>query len=221
MTPPTEPAPPRRGRPPSADRTAQRRRELVATAYAVFIDKGYTAAGVNDITDRLGVATGTFYRYFDSKREILDHVIEFGIEKMFDAMQAAWGEGPDDTFDGYIAHLKAVGEAMMRALDEEPGMVRMLLFEGTAVDEELTARLLGVHEALGAAIASMLEDGVRQGYLREGIDTRLIGRSIYMMLSPSLVDMLTEPLGPQGRAHHIDVMLDLMLNGLRAPGSPQ
>ncbi|MBL1074689.1 TetR/AcrR family transcriptional regulator [Nocardia sp. 2] len=218
MTPtPTGPAQPRRGRPPSADRTAQRRRELVATAYAVFIEKGYTAAGVNDITDRLGVATGTFYRYFDSKREILDHVIEFGIEKMFTAIQEAWGAGPDESFDGFIAHLHTVGEAMMRTLDEEPGMVRMLLFEATAVDEELTSRLLGVHEALGAAIASMLDHGVAQGYLRQGLDTRLIGRSLYMMLSPSLVDMLTEPLGPQGRAHHIDVVLDLVLNGLRAP----
>lgn len=208
---------PRRGRPPRADLAAQRRRELVETAYAVFCEKGYTAAGVNDITERLGVATGTFYRYFDSKRDILDHVIDFGIEKMFTAAGEAWGEGPPDSFDGFIAHVRAVGEAVMRAVDEEPGMVQMLLFEATAVDKELTTRLLTMHETLSNFTAMALEEGISKGYIRSGIDTRIVGRAIYMMASPSMVDMMAGPLGPEARAHHLDTILDLALNGLRGP----
>lgn len=209
---------PRRGRPPRAELAAQRRRELVETAYTVFCEKGYTAAGVNDITDRLGVATGTFYRYFDSKRAILDHVIDFGIEKMFAAAGQAWGEGPPDTFEGFVAHVRTVGEAVMRAVDEEPGMVQMLLFEATAVDKELTTRLLTMHETLASFTAMALDEGIAKGYLRSGLDTRIVGRAIYMMASPSLVDMMAGPLGPEARAQHLDAILDLVLNGVRAPG---
>ncbi|MFC9999293.1 TetR/AcrR family transcriptional regulator [Nocardia sp. NPDC127526] len=211
----TAPDRPKRGRPPRAELAAQRRRELIETAYAVFIEKGYTAAGVSDITDRLGVATGTFYRYFDSKRDMLDHVIDFGIEKMFDVAREAWGDGPPEDFEGFLTHVRAVGEAVLRAVDEEPGMVRMLMFEGTAVDAELTARLLAVNEALAAGTAAALELGMARGYLRADIDTHTLGRAIYMMLTPSMVDMMSGPLGPEARAHNLDAILDLLLNGLR------
>jgi AcrR family transcriptional regulator len=209
---------PRRGRPPSAELAAQRRRDLVETAYAIFSEKGYTAAGVSDITDSLGVATGTFYRYFDSKRDILDAVIDFGVEKMMDAAHAALEPEMPETFDEFIAQVRRVGEAVMRTVDEEPGMVQMLLFEATAVDGELTARLLGLHDLLGTITASALDHGIEAGFVRPGIDTKVVGRAIYMLLSPSLVEMLRGPLGPEVRAQHLDAILDFALNGLKAQG---
>ncbi|MEC3919395.1 TetR/AcrR family transcriptional regulator [Nocardia sp. CDC160] len=207
---------PKRGRPPRAEVAVQRRRELVETAYAVFSEKGYAAAGVNDITERLGVATGTFYRYFDGKRDILDHVIDLGVEKLFEAARTAWGDGPPPGFDPFVAHVRAVGDAIMATVEAEPGMIQMLLFEGTSVDRELTARLLTVHETLTEFTAAALDQGIARGYLRPDLDTRIIGRSIYMMLSPSMIDMMNGPLGPETRARHLDAILDLILHGVRA-----
>lgn len=40
---------------------------IVSAAAQVFYEKGYHNASINDITQRAGVASGTFYVYFDSK----------------------------------------------------------------------------------------------------------------------------------------------------------
>lgn len=48
-----------------------RREQLLAAARAVFAEKGYERATVGDIVRAAGVAQGTFYLYFPSKRAVL------------------------------------------------------------------------------------------------------------------------------------------------------
>lgn len=57
-----------------AERTqseAQRREQILAAARAVFGDKGYESATISDIVKRAGVAQGTFYLYFESKKSVV------------------------------------------------------------------------------------------------------------------------------------------------------
>jgi AcrR family transcriptional regulator len=56
----------RRVRPPE-----ERRRELLDSAARLFADRGLGAVSVADITDRAGMATGTFYRSFPTKDDLL------------------------------------------------------------------------------------------------------------------------------------------------------
>jgi AcrR family transcriptional regulator len=42
---------------------------LVEAATACFVENGYDATGSPDIAGRAGVAVGTFYRYFDDKKQ--------------------------------------------------------------------------------------------------------------------------------------------------------
>ena len=51
-------------------RREQRRGEIIAAAKRVFKERGYHAASIGDIIDAAGVARGTFYLYFEGKREI-------------------------------------------------------------------------------------------------------------------------------------------------------
>ncbi len=42
---------------------------LVEAAAAAFLDGGYDATGTPDIAERAGVSVGTFYRYFEDKKQ--------------------------------------------------------------------------------------------------------------------------------------------------------
>ncbi len=53
-----------------------RRAALLDAAREVFTKKGYHAASVSDILLIAGVARGTFYNYFDSKRAVFQAVLE-------------------------------------------------------------------------------------------------------------------------------------------------
>jgi AcrR family transcriptional regulator len=56
--------------PPTDQRQRDRREQIVAAARALFTVRGYAAASMADIIEASGLATGTFYRYFDSKEAV-------------------------------------------------------------------------------------------------------------------------------------------------------
>lgn len=53
----------------------ERRNEILDTAEALFLTKGYDKTTINDILKTIGIAKGTFYHYFKSKEEVMDAVI--------------------------------------------------------------------------------------------------------------------------------------------------
>ena len=48
----------------------ERRAALLSTARQVFAQHGYHSTSIDDLIDAAGVARGTFYLYFESKRAI-------------------------------------------------------------------------------------------------------------------------------------------------------
>jgi len=53
-----------------------RKKEIIHTAIEVFLEKGYEKTAVSDITNRINVSQGLFYRYFTSKEEIFDIALD-------------------------------------------------------------------------------------------------------------------------------------------------
>jgi AcrR family transcriptional regulator len=49
----------------------QRRRDLLDAGLRVFLDRGVAAATIDQITERAGIAKGSFYLHFDSKERLL------------------------------------------------------------------------------------------------------------------------------------------------------
>jgi AcrR family transcriptional regulator len=64
----------------------QRRKELVDAAGRVFMEKGYAAATVSDITREAGTAHGTFYVYFDGKEDVFDAVAYDRVAEVYQAV---------------------------------------------------------------------------------------------------------------------------------------
>src|SRR5215813_9009848 len=59
---------------------------ILEAARKVFAKKGFNDATVDDIADQAGVAKGTVYLYYRSKREIYFAALKFGIEQMYAAL---------------------------------------------------------------------------------------------------------------------------------------
>jgi AcrR family transcriptional regulator len=56
--------------------TARRREQIVNAAMEIFSQKGYEAATIPEIAEKAGVAAGTIYLYYPSKRELFVAVIK-------------------------------------------------------------------------------------------------------------------------------------------------
>ena len=55
---------------PRSARYSTTHQQLKEQALALFLEKGYEQTGIQEITERTGVAVGSFYRHFSCKEEI-------------------------------------------------------------------------------------------------------------------------------------------------------
>jgi len=60
---------------------------ILEAARKVFASKGFNDATVDDIASAAGVAKGTVYLYYGSKRDIYFAALKFGIEQMYSMLQ--------------------------------------------------------------------------------------------------------------------------------------
>jgi AcrR family transcriptional regulator len=181
-----------------------RRATLVAAARQVFAERGYHGAAIADIIDRAGVARGTFYNHFESKRAVLQAVLEDVMEHVTRAVE------PIDVGRPIAPQVRAMIRAIVAAATE-PGVVRLLFTEAVGIDAEGDAAIRGFYDAAAARLERALETGVRLGVVAD-TDLRLSSRC--------LIGLLKEPLfqaGLRGEALDPDALTEVLL-GLLSQG---
>ncbi|MDF2856278.1 MAG: AcrR family transcriptional regulator [Neobacillus sp.] len=75
---------------PIQERAQLKRKALVESGHALFILKGYDQTTAKEIAANAGVATGTFYRYFSDKRQLLMSLLEDQIDELMPP-EPNWG----------------------------------------------------------------------------------------------------------------------------------
>ncbi len=56
--------------------------EIVRVAKDMFMTEGYDNTSMQAIIDKVGIAKGTLYYHFSSKKEIMDYVLNQALETM-------------------------------------------------------------------------------------------------------------------------------------------
>jgi TetR/AcrR family transcriptional regulator, mexJK operon transcriptional repressor len=133
---------------PKQDRAHKKRDALLESGKYLFIKKGYDQTTAKDIASYAGVATGTFYRYFEDKRQLLMSLLEDQLEKLMPPE-------PDWTSGNPQELLAALLENHYKRL-EEVG-IHCVLPELLPKDPELAQVLLKARRKLHSRILASLE----------------------------------------------------------------
>jgi AcrR family transcriptional regulator len=139
-----------------------RRAQLLAVARQVFAARGYHAASVADIIEAAGVARGTFYNYFESKRAVFQAVLEELILAVVEAVD------PIDVTRPIAPQVRADVEGVVGVLVGMGGAVRILFTDAAGVDEESADALRQFYGDAEARLAKALATGQRLGVVRDG-----------------------------------------------------
>ncbi|GAA5077580.1 TetR/AcrR family transcriptional regulator [Nocardia iowensis] len=212
---PDQPRAARRGRPPLAGLPERRRQQIIESAYAVFVDRGYEGTAISDVAAHAGIGQGTVYRYFTSKREILDHVVDFGIEKLVDALQPHTLLSRPTSADELLAGVHGAIDRLYAMLEHEPDFVRLLLVEASAIDRELSDRLFSLELLVSTFVAQELRRGIAAGWIRAGIDPEVTAHAVLTLVVPGLLQEMRGDNTPQARERATAGVLTLLEKALR------
>ena len=121
-----------------------RRAQLLVSARTVFASLGYHRASVSDIITEAGVARGTFYNYFESKRACFQAVLS----EMMNSVSAA--VHPIDVTRDIPVQVRENLERLFQALTANDEVPRVLFAEAAGIDEEGDQGLRGRRGPHGA-----------------------------------------------------------------------
>lgn len=75
----------------------KRKRQIITAARALFIEKGFVDASMNDIISAAKISKGTFYNHFSSKNECLIAILDEGREEASNRRhELLYGKDPTD-----------------------------------------------------------------------------------------------------------------------------
>ena len=194
------------------------RQEIIDTAFACFAEQGYHATGIADIAARLGIGHGTFYRYFENKRDIVDHVITDVMNRVMAALAAENSAEFASSLDEYRELTGRIAEAFIGILLDDPRVARLLLLEATGIDTDMTERVLDLLETAAELNIAYLQHGVDAGYLRTDLDVDKTARAINGMIIAAALHGIRHPDRAESR-QFADAVRRLMLDGIAAAPS--
>jgi AcrR family transcriptional regulator len=162
----------RRGASPRKPRE-ERWSELIQVATQVFCEKGYDAASLQDIADRLGLLKGSLYYYIKSKEDLLFAVISevhrAGLANI-ESLAAAEGNS--------LRRLRAVIIGHIEHECRHLTGTAVFLHELQALAGERQEEIIGGEHAYRGVFRHLIEDGQREGLIRPAVDPKLAALSI-------------------------------------------
>lgn len=79
----------------------KRQKEIIDTCLKEFSLRNYNEVSLSKIIEKLGVAKGSFYRYFESKRDLYEYLIEYAKELNIGLFEKTLQDPGDDILDAW------------------------------------------------------------------------------------------------------------------------
>ena len=195
------------------------RASIVEAAFAEFADRGYHQTGIADIARRLGIGHGTFYRYFENKRDVASAVLDRALGRIAEVVAA---EPPDATagLEEYRAQVWRIGRRLYALFAADPALARLVFFDLATVDERLRERHREALDRFADYTAAYLRNGQDRGFLRADLDARVTARVVNGMVFEGAAQVARDPAAAALRDAWIRAVVTLMFDGLARPGPP-
>ncbi|MFP5019482.1 TetR/AcrR family transcriptional regulator [Pseudonocardia phyllosphaerae] len=172
----------RRGRRPSGGKD-----QLLETAVGEFIDRGYDATSMEDLSRAAGITKSSFYHHFAGKEALLRAALERAVHGLFGVLDLPAAQSGSPT-----ERLRTIVAEQVRVLMAELPYVTLLLRVRGNTETERWA--LERRRAYDAAITTLVREAVDAGEVRSDVDPALAAR-----LLSGLVNSIVEWYRP-GRA---------------------
>ncbi len=189
--------------------------DILEAAFLEFSERGYHQTAIADIAKRIGIGHGTFYRHFENKRDILQHVISETIQKIMALLTGENAPQAVNNIEEYREQCQRISERLRTFAHENPRTLKLLLLEATSIDIEMTKFVQNIMQMAGILTANYLKHGVELGFFRENLDCENTGHNIIGMIINGALRFLANPDDAKSLEKYGESIVDLIISGMR------
>ncbi|AXB46395.1 TetR/AcrR family transcriptional regulator [Amycolatopsis albispora] len=162
-------------------RLDSQRDRILATAIELLAEHGYAGCSMAAVASRAGVATGSVYRHFPGKAELVVEVFREVVTREVAAVEAASAQ-PGEFTERIVAVFDTFATRALKA----PRLAYALLAE--PVDAPIEAERLVFRRAFRDVVARRITEGIRAGQLppqdAEVTAAALVGAAAEVLIGP-------------------------------------
>ncbi|RMG94039.1 MAG: TetR/AcrR family transcriptional regulator [Chloroflexi bacterium] len=192
----------------------EKRQQILNVAIDEFATNTYAQASVNRIVEKAGIAKGSFYQYFKSKKDLFLYLMQvIGEEKMTYLAPTLQNIHQYDFF----TCLREIYAAGIRFATQYPKYAeigkKLLASKDTPIFEELVDQNLPVASQL---FQELLHQAIQRGEIRPDIDINLIAYLI-ASINTTLLEYYTENINQEFDEkilNTVEKFIDLLRNGI-------
>ncbi len=194
----------------------KKKKRIIDAAIDEFAGHSYYKSRVTAIADNAGIAKGSFYQYFEDKKDLFKHIMELAVNKKLEYINQDMIKNKEE-YD-FFQLLREIYLSGIRFAKENPRFVEI----GNTLlnNKELQNETWGEHKNKSSDFfQQLLEDGLARGELDPSLDTDLVSR-LLTGLNYSLIDIIykdgkidTDDL--ENEMESIDKMIYFIENGIK------
>jgi len=189
---------------PKTSRGRKTRQNILDAAEAEFGEKGFHDGSISGITQRAGVALGTFYTYFDSKEAIYEALVAYMSRRIREWI----GERVAGASDRLTAERMGI-EAYIEFARQHKGIYRII----SEAEFVATDAYREHYEGFARAYRRNLEKAARNGEIRPGDYEAwawaIMGIAVFLGMRFVIMDESKSP------SEVAEIMTDLIANGIK------
>ncbi|GAB08471.1 putative TetR family transcriptional regulator [Gordonia araii NBRC 100433] len=201
-----------------------RRDQLLDAALAECVDNGYAAVGVKEITARASVSHGTFYNYFENRRQMLDVLIDRETDGYLEVLRQAEAEMTRPvTEESLRSQVALVTAELLRIALARVDVAAFLLLDVAGIDAQALAGQVERYRESGRLATAILANAGADGLIDESVSLEFAGQAwistVLAVIAPAVAD--GRDIGDIDEAARI--LTDALLHGVPEPsgGSAQ
>jgi AcrR family transcriptional regulator len=198
----------------SREKSAETRSHIIEAAYSLFIDKGYNATSLRDISQHAGVTVGAVYNHFDTKEDIWVAVLKekHPYHQIIPLMDQVEGDSVEDLVRG-------AAQALVKELLNRPDIFNMMFIE---IVEFKAVHVPYLYQAIVPHLANLKKTvWGKPGRFRDIPEPTLLRSFVGLFFSYYITGILLKDLPGGGTDQSsLDNFVDLFLYGVMENAVP-
>lgn len=193
----------------------EKQEKIIKAAIDIFSEKGYSATSTSEIAQKAGVAEGTIFRHYKTKKDLLLQLVGPVAAKLVAPfLMRDFARILDKPYERIEDFYRAIARDRLQFARQNIKLLKILIHE-IPFQNELQSHVQGLFtQFVYPRVIKVIEHFQGEGQIVEAPPWRLVRTTISLILGLVITHVFLLPDFPVDDEEEINMTIDLLMNGL-------